>query len=357
MADAHKTEKATPHRRRKAREQGQVARSRDLSGTLALCGALGLIVWQGTSAAHLWSDLFRNSIEEAGHNQFSCMPLMLWAGWVILRCAIPVMAVAWCLSLGSSVMQGGVLIAGEALTPKMERLNPGNKLKQIFSITGLSGLLKSVLPFAAIVYVAIIVVGKHWAELLESSNVRTPAFLRFLFSVVLEVIVKAGVIMLAWSGVDYFLTWRKMESDLKMSREELRQESKETEGNPHTKLRVRRIQRQMRRSQMLRETQRATVVVTNPTHFAVALLYELDMEAPVVLAKGQNLLAERMKDIAREKEIPILENPPLARALYKSVEVGGAIPAGLYTAVAEILAFVYQAQAQARRGGVRPSAN
>jgi flagellar biosynthetic protein FlhB len=175
--------------------------------------------------------------------------------------------------------------------------------------------------------------------------------------VVLEVIVKAGVIMLAWSGVDYFLTWRKMESDLKMSREELRQESKETEGNPHTKLRVRRIQRQMRRSQMLRETQRATVVVTNPTHFAVALLYELDMEAPVVLAKGQNLLAERMKDIAREKEIPILENPPLARALYKSVEVGGAIPAGLYTAVAEILAFVYQAQAQARRGGVRPSAN
>jgi len=98
-------------------------------------------------------------------------------------------------------------------------------------------------------------------------------------------------------------------------------------------------------------------VVTNPTHFAVALLYELDMEAPVVLAKGQNLLAERMKDIAREKEIPILENPPLARALYKSVEVGGAIPAGLYTAVAEILAFVYQAQAQARRGGVRPSAN
>jgi len=126
---------------------------------------------------------------------------------------------------------------------------------------------------------------------------------------------------------------------------------KETDGNPQVKMRIRRIQRQMRRQLMLRETERATVVVTNPTHFAVALLYEMDMDAPIVLAKGKNLLAQKMKELARWKEIPILENPPLAQALYKTVDIGQTIPAKLYTAVAEVLAFVFRAQAQMKQKG------
>jgi flagellar biosynthetic protein FlhB len=154
-----------------------------------------------------------------------------------------------------------------------------------------------------------------------------------------------------WSCADYFLTWRKNENDLRMSRDELKQEMKETDGNPQVKMRIRRIQRQMRRQFMLKETERATVVVTNPTHFAVALLYEMDMDAPIVLAKGKNLLAQKMKEIARWKEIPILENPPLAQALYKTVDVGQTIPAKLYTAVAEVLAFVFRAQAQVKQKG------
>ena len=151
--------------------------------------------------------------------------------------------------------------------------------------------------------------------------------------------------------VDYFLTWRKAEGDLKMSKEEMRQESKDNDGNPQIKMRIRRLQKQMRRQLMLKETEKATVVVTNPTHFAVALLYSMDMGAPVVIAKGRNLLAQKMKEIARWKEIPVLENPPLAQALYKTVEVGQTIPANLYTAVAEVLAFVYRAQAQVKRQG------
>jgi flagellar biosynthetic protein FlhB len=136
-----------------------------------------------------------------------------------------------------------------------------------------------------------------------------------------------------------------------MSKEEMRQESKDNDGNPQIKMRIRRLQKQMRRQLMLKETEKATVVVTNPTHFAVALLYEMDMDAPIVLAKGKNLLAQKMKEIARWKEIPILENPPLAQALYKTVDVGQTIPAKLYTAVAEVLAFVFRAQAQVKQKG------
>ena len=153
---------------------------------------------------------------------------------------------------------------------------------------------------------------------------------------------------MAWSGVDYLLTWRKIENDLKMSRQEIKDESKESDGNPEVKSRIRRMQHQMRRLAMLRDTQTASVVITNPTHFAVALRYDMEMDAPIVVAKGRDLLAQEIKDVARWHGVPILENPPLAQALYKTVDVGRQIPAKLYTAVAEILAFVFRAQARTR---------
>jgi flagellar biosynthesis protein FlhB len=160
---------------------------------------------------------------------------------------------------------------------------------------------------------------------------------------------KSALILLAWSGIDYLLAWQKMEGDLRMSRQEVREDVKETEGSPETKARIRRIQRSLRRQQLLRATETATVVVTNPTHFAVALRYELDMESPVVVSKGRDLLAQRIKEAARWQGIPIIENPPLAQALYRAVEVGQTIPAKLYAAVAEILVLVYQAQAKVRQ--------
>jgi flagellar biosynthetic protein FlhB len=348
----NRTEKPTQRRRQKAREQGQVARSRDLSSTLALCGALGLIAWQGAAGVSAWRTLLRRSFDFTSEPTLSpTAPLFIWCGWTLLRCSVPIMVTAWMLSVAGGVVQGGLVFAPEALTPKPERLSPAQKLGQIFSLTGLSGLLKSLLPFAAVLYFGISVLFGHWATLILTSNSNLWTFARFLLSIIFEVTWKSALVLLVWSLVDYFLTWRKTENDLRMSREELKQESKETDGNPQIKMRIRRIQRQMRRQFMLRETERATVVVTNPTHFAVALLYDMDMPAPVVVAKGRNLLAQKMKEIARWKEIPILENPPLAQALYKSVEVGQSIPAKLYTAVAEVLAFVFRAQAQMKRKG------
>jgi flagellar biosynthetic protein FlhB len=351
MSD-NKTEKPTPRRRQKAREQGQVARSRDLSGILAVCGAFGLIAWQGYAGIETWRNLLRQSFEFSGGELLSPRtPLFTWTAWTVAKCAMPVMATAWTLSLVGGLAQGGVVFAPGALIPKIERLSPAQKLGQIFSLAGLSGLLKSLLPFAAIGYVGFAVIRDHWIAIVISSNTSFWTLSRFLLTVIFEVTWKSALVLLAWALVDYFLMWRKSESDMRMSRDEMKQETKDSDGNPQIKMRIRRLQRQMRKQLMLHETERATVVVTNPTHFAVAILYSMDMGAPIVIAKGRNLLAQKMKQIARWKDIPVLENPPLAQALYKTVDVGQSIPAKLYTAVAEVLAFVYRAQAQVRRQG------
>jgi flagellar biosynthesis protein FlhB len=159
------------------------------------------------------------------------------------------------------------------------------------------------------------------------------------------------LVMAIWSAVDYLIIRQKLEGQLKMSREEIREEMKQTEGNPQIKGRIRRLQRGVRRSRMLRDVAKATVVVVNPTHFAVAIEYRPDMAAPVVLAKGLNSLALQIKQAAIWNNVPVLENPPLAHALYRAVDIGQQIPPKLYTAVAEILAFVYRMQNRARHSG------
>jgi flagellar biosynthetic protein FlhB len=342
MADHNKTEQPTPHRREKARKQGQIARSRDLSSALALAGA-GMVL--------LRSVLSVATAEGAP----SLMPVMWWTSAEVLRAIVPSLSAALLLAVGAGAMQGGMVFAGESLTPKFERLSPAKKLGQIFSLTGLSGLLKSLLPFGAMLFVGINVLAAHWGQIVVASYLNLHAFCFLVLSTVLEVGWKSALILLAWAGIDYFLNWRKMEGDLRMTKQELRDDFKETDGSPETKARIRRIQRSLRRQQLLRATETATVVVTNPTHYAVALRYELDMQAPVLVSKGRDLLAQKIKDVARWRGIPIIENVPLAQALYRAVEIGQEIPAKLYTAVAEILVLVYRAQAQVERQRTRPA--
>jgi flagellar biosynthetic protein FlhB len=262
---------------------------------------------------------------------------------------IPVMTAALVLSVSGSVAQGGFVFAGESLVPKASRLSPAAKLKQMFSIAGLSGMLKSLIPFGAILYVGMQSLQSHWHGMAQASALSLRSLASLIFAILVEVSWKSGLILLIWSAADYAMTWHKQESDLRMSKEELRQEYKETDGNPAIKARIRKIQRQMRHSQTLQAAATATVVITNPTHFAVALRYELDMEAPLVVAKGRDLIAQKIKEIAYSNGIPVMENKPLAQALYKVVEVGQAIPSKLYAAVAEILVVVYRAQAELRK--------
>ena len=349
MADQSKTEKATPQRRKKAREQGQVARSRELSNALAWSGALGLVAWQVPEVSRQWRGLLQSSLDLSTREPVTPSgPILFWTGIGVMRWILPVLATAWVLSLSAGIAQGGLVFAPEALAFKPDRLNPVSKLKQMFSLTGLSAILKSLLPFSVILWIGVSTVISEWQSVVHASDMGVRPFASFLSGVMWHLCWKSGLVLLAWAAVDYLLVRQKLEGDLKMSRQDLREELKQTEGNLAIKGRIRRIQRQMRRRQMLKDTEKASVVITNPTHFAVALKYEMAMEAPIVVAKGRDLLAQEIKEVARWHGIPLMENPPLAQALYRTVEVGRAIPAALYAAVAEILAFVFRAQAQAQ---------
>lgn len=350
MADGNKTERATDRQRKKARDKGQVVRSRELPGLAAAAAACALLMSVVPTAITRWSVLYRGLVNTAASGDLDANgPALFWPAVEVLRWIVPTLMAALLGSLATGLLQGGINIAPEALTLKFERLNPVSRLGQIFSPLGLAGLLKSLLPFAAMVWIVVGIMDAHWGAMVNASNLGLPAFSALVRDMVFELTWKAGLVLLTWAGVDYALTWKKMEGDLKMSKQEVREEHKETDGNPQVKGRIRQLRNRLRRMRSLKAAATATVVVTNPTHYAVALRYEAEMDAPVVVAKGLDLLAERIKTLARESGIMLVENRPLAQALYRTVDVGGSIPATLYQAVAEILVLVYRAQAEVRR--------
>ena len=350
MADSNKTEKPTTRRRRKARDEGQVVRTRELSGMLALLAAIAVFGWQASGVALQWRGFLQSTFNVSVAESLNpSSPVLFWVRWEALRWIFPTIGTAWLVAVATSVMQGGLVFAPEALAPKPERMNPASKLQQMFSISSLSGLLKALPPLVCILYLTYGVFSRNWQQIVQASNLELASAIRLTLALILEIGWKSLAVLMILAAVDYLITWRKHESDLMMSREEIREEHKETEGNPAIKARIRRLQRQVQRRQMLIDTETATVVVTNPTHFAVALRYDPQMEAPVVVAKGRDQLAQEIKDVARWANIPILENPPLAQALFRFAAIGQQIPAQLYAAVAEILAFVFRAQARARQ--------
>jgi flagellar biosynthesis protein FlhB len=358
MADGSKTEQATPRQRKRARDRGQVARSRELTAALSTAAVAAALYFAGHGAAPLWTSYFRNVLQSASSDSIEPNgPLLYWTCIEAMRWTFPILGAALATSVIAGVAQGGFVFAPEALAFKFERLNPAEKLKQLVSLTALSTILKSLLPFSAIAWIGYEVVSDRWGAILSSSFTDARHFAALVTGVLLEIGWKSGLVMLAWSGVDYLLVWRKNESDLKMSREDIKEEMKQSDGNPQSKARIRRLQRQVRRRQMLKAAETATVVITNPTHYAVALRYEASLPAPIVVAKGLDLLAARIKEIAWRLDIPTIENKPLAQALYRSVEVGDSIPSALYHAVAEILVVVYRAQAEVRAREARRRAN
>jgi flagellar biosynthetic protein FlhB len=273
---------------------------------------------------------------------------LFWTSIEAMRWVFPILAAALAVALFTALSQGGFVFAPDALSPKFERLSPAGKLKQMVSLAALSTILKSLIPFAAIIWIGYFSIRSHWGDILGAAFTNERHFALMVGSILLDIFWKCGLVLLAWGGVDYLMLWRKNEGDLKMSRQDLKDEMKESDGNPANKQRIRKLQRQSRRRQMLKATETATVVVTNPTHYAVALRYDANTAAPIVVAKGLDNLAAKIKEIAWLHDIPLMENRPLAQALYKGVEVGDPIPADLYHAVAEILVLVYKAQAEVR---------
>src|SRR5271168_1368931 len=346
MADQSKTEKASPRKRQKAREEGQVPRSRDLTAGLAAMTAVMFLAAQMPAFAAQWRGLLRHELEMAATHPEQLTPV--WrAAWPVFSGVALAAAMSWVVGTAGGLAQGGIVFAPKALAPNWKRLDPVSHVEQLFSLAALSRLLKSLLPTAVVVYFAVGVLVRDFRffpALLHGNRRRLMAF---TVGRMYEVAWKGSLVLLLWAGADYFLERQRHENDLKMSKQEQKDEFKEMEGNPANKQRIRRLQRQTRRRRMLKDVERAAVVITNPTEFAIALEYRMEMDAPVVVAKGRNLLAAQIKEIARWKGIPMIENPPLAHALYRAVEVGQAIPGKLYAVVAEILAAIWRAQTRA----------
>lgn len=349
MAHDNKTEQATPRRRQKAREKGQVVRSRELIASLAAMGAILLLFTQAGAFPRVWRSFLLQSLDPArfaGNGSIYAQ----WGGLAVFRGVVITVSATWLLAMLGALAQGGLIFAPDALAPKLSRISPIARFEQLFSLTSISRLLKSLLPVAAVVFVAASVLARDWNILPALPNRGVSGLCGFLIANMYEIAWKSALVLLVWSAVDYLLERRKFESDLRMSRQEIIDEYKETEGNPTVKARIRRLQRQVRRRRMLKDVERAAVVITNPNEFAIALEFGPQMAAPVVVAKGRNLLAAEIKEVARWQGIPLVENPPLAHALYRAVEIGQSIPPKLYRVVAEVLAAIYRAQAYASEG-------
>lgn len=345
-----RTEQATQHRREKAHREGDILHSRELTaaaGTLAGALALGAL---GGRTLEAWRGAFQGFLAlgaPAHWEPSTVLPTLIAARHLAIEALTPpavVMALVAVAALVTGTAQtGGVSVHASALGWKLDRINPITNVRNLFSLRAAARLGKSLIPATFLAVFAVQRIA-HQLSIPPFSSERLEVLGKDVYGLLLA----AAWLLFGWSLIDYLVEWQSRESRLKMSRQDLRDEYKETEGSPQIRGRIRNLQRQMRRRRVKADVAKAAVVLTNPTHYAVALSFDfVTMEAPKVLAKGRNLLAEEIKAEARWAGVPIVENPPLARSLYRTVEVGQAIPVELYAAVAVILAYLYRQRVEA----------
>ncbi|HEX9200059.1 MAG TPA: EscU/YscU/HrcU family type III secretion system export apparatus switch protein [Acidobacteriaceae bacterium] len=344
------TEQATEQRKEKARKKGDVARSRELLGSLSMLA--GVLVMGALAKQFLsgWSQVYARSLT-LGMSDVQAQGIdrawMQEAMKILVPSLLPV-GLVLTSSFGAALLagasqSGGLHVQRDALGLKPERLNPVTNLGTIFSLRSVTRMAKSLIPAAVLIALGV----KALKELILPMPVMSVARLPETLNVCFGLAVKSAWVMVAWSALDYATERMAWNKKLRMTKQEIRDEVKETMGNPQVKGRIRRIQNAMRRRKVKADVSRASVVITNPTHYAVALEFSFEsMLAPTVLVKGRNLHALNIREEARWKGVPIVENPPLARSLYKSVDEGQPIPYELYAAVAGILAFLYRQEVE-----------
>ncbi len=342
-----RTEKPTGRRLEDARKKGQVARSRNVTQVATLLVSLLVLSWTGSDMMAGLGQAVRTGLEQSGrmaHAELQAGILIQVALSTVRSIALIVGPLALAVAVtavGSQVAQHGWVMSAETLRLDFSRLNPANGLARLgFKRAGIDLLLTLAIA-GTVAYLAYAVVTGLIDRAPELARVPPAEAAAIGWGSAKTMLQRVGIALGAMAAIDFGLQkWRHLDS-LKMTKQEVKDDNKMTEGNPEIKARVRRVQREMIRKRMLADTARATVVITNPTHYAVALLYvRATMSAPKVVAKGQNKLAARIKEIAREHDVPIVENKPLAQALYKNAEIGDVIPAALFEAVAEVLAYL-----------------
>lgn len=344
FADGDKTEEPTSKRRSDAKKKGQVGRSTELSTAFVLLIGFFTIKMLAQS---IYNELNTYMTYIFGHldqtlDVENIVNLFLEASIVFGKTALPIMLAIMLIGLGINFFQVGLNFNTEKLEPKLSNLNPINGVGRMFSKRSLVELVKSLLK--------IIVIGAFLYMVLKDQILAMPQFIYYdlytslgqMINIVLKMAFQICGVIMVIGVLDYgYQKWQTTQ-DLKMTKQEVKDEFKQTEGDPQIKGKIRQKQRQMAMARMMKEVPKADVIVTNPTHFAVALEYHKGMTAPKVLAKGQDLVAQKIKAIGRENHVPLVENVPLARALYRTTEIGDFIPQELYQSVAEVLAYVYR---------------
>jgi flagellar biosynthetic protein FlhB len=357
-SDLEKTEQPSQRRLDQAREEGQVARSRELS-TFAVLMAGGAGLWlMGSSLSQSLIKLIREGLTLNADLIFSTemlMPHLHSLALATLLAFLPFLLLLLAVATFSPLLLNGWLFTFKPLIPDFSKLNPVNGIGRMFSTHSLVELVKAIVKSVVVGGIGAWVIWHNRDNVLllvsEPAIMAIPHLGNVMWTCFATIM--GGMLIIVGVDVPYQL-WEHSKK-LKMTKQEVRQEAKETEGDPQVKAKIRSMQREMARRRMMAEIPTADVVVTNPTHFSVALKYsENGMRAPVVVAKGTHLMAAKIKEIAKANNVPILEAPPLARALYKHTDLGQSIPEALYTAVAEVLAYVYQLKRYKTAGGAYP---
>ncbi|MBC85717.1 MAG: flagellar biosynthesis protein FlhB [Bdellovibrionaceae bacterium] len=348
MADSdngEKTEEATPQRREDFRKRGQVAQTKELATVFILFTAL-LSIW-------LLGRFFMQNILEIFNLTFTdylvrsaregdYAELFVFTAKKITILLGPLFLIFWIMGFASSAVQVGFLVNEEAMQFKTDKINPMNGLKRLFSLRSLVEGAKAIFKLLCVGAVVMLLIKNEVTMIPFLTEYSIEQLFGYVNDIVLKLFAGVGFFMLVIAGADYFFQRFDLEEKMKMTKQEVKEEMKSREGDPLIKARIRKVQREMATQRMMEDVPKADVIITNPTHIAVAIRYDQTMVAPKILAKGADSVAERIKDRAKEHGIPIVENKPLARLIFKTIEIGQAIPRELYTAVAEVLSYVYR---------------
>lgn len=342
-----KTEQPTSKKIRDARNKGQVVQSKDLNSAISLLAVfLGFTALSQFYVENLigFYQYTMNLVEDTA-SLFTTNGIALYfseAILMILKLSLPLLLIAMVSGVVVSYGQVGFLFTSEPLKPKLEKINPLKGLKNMFSMKSIVEMVKAIAISTLVLYVAYSYILDHISELLITLELEVGSIVVIMWDLIYNVVIRCAILMFVIGVFDFAYKKRKNKKELMMSKQEIKEEYKQSEGDPQLKAKIKEKQRAFAMGRMMQEVPKADVIITNPTHYAVALKYDTQLgEAPVVVAKGQDLIAQNIKKIANEHEVPIVENKPLAQTLYKSVEIGSYIPADLYEAVAEVLAYVY----------------
>jgi flagellar biosynthesis protein FlhB len=338
-----KTEQATDAKRDEYRKRGQVAMTRELGTAAIILLSAGMLYFMGRFFLVNITEIF----EKCMSDEFLALAkdehsgeIFFYLGYKLLVLLGPLFFISVVVGVASQVMQTGFLQVEDALSPDLNKLNPLTALGRIFSMKGLAELFKSLLKIMAVFLVMYLLLKSEVKQIPYLSGYTTAQILTYLGGIIFKLFLGTGMFMLVLSLADYFFQRWQLEKEMMMSKQEIKEEHKSREGDPLIKARVRKIQREIANRKMLTEIPKANVVITNPTHIACVLKYSDKLPAPQLVAMGADFMAEKIKEIARQHNIPVIENKPLARTIFKTMKIGQIIPRELFTAVAEVLSYV-----------------